>query len=246
MAGQEKLRCHTRDGGCHPPEFLFPGLIPLLCFAIALWFYFTTEDTATRSSLRFGLLLTATGFMLSLGPWLHWGTEATGIPLPAYLLYEFVPGFSVIRAPARFSLLTNAGLALLTAVIVPAVIQSIRNRSTIIPHRMLQGVFFLLIFTETINTPLPLTFIPRHGGLPAVESWLARQPEQVVIYYPLRYHLTYMYFSLWHWKKLINGWTGYMPPVFLEDMQRLNDLSKPESFVTMSAGAYSDCGLHTL
>jgi len=53
--------------------------------------------------------------LLSLGPELRFFNSLTGIILPERLLYEFVPGWDAIRAPARFIVLTNISLAILSS-----------------------------------------------------------------------------------------------------------------------------------
>lgn len=147
--------------------------------------------------------------------------------MPAWILYA-LPGVSVIRAPARFAILASMGLAMVLA----SVFASWQSRFQW-GRRAWPIVLACLVFLECLNRPLPLQRIPRGEGIPQVERWLASRPERVVVYYPLRYHLAYMYFSCWHWKRLINGWSGYLSKEMLEDERRMNLLPTPEAIETL-------------
>jgi len=213
--------------GMIPQEFLLPSFAALALFGGGIYLLFR-QDAIHKRTLRFGAILAAVGFVLSLGPYLHIGTEPTRIPLPALLLYKFIPGFSVIRAPARFSLLVSAGVAITAAGAVARIMESKKRWK-----RILIYVLSLIACLECLNKPLALQAIPIGKGIPKVEQWLAQRPERVVVSYPLRYHLSYMYFSYWHWKRLINGWTGYMANDFMKDETALNLLPSPESIETL-------------
>ena len=211
-----------------PPEFLFMGVIPSLLFLYGVMRWMIGKSTAAPNAVRLGLALAAGGLILSLGPWLHLGSRALPIPLPAWLLYQFVPGFSVVRAPARFSILVTLGVALVMAGVVSSWFQAMRKKHVI-------GFIALasLLMLECVNRPLPLQAIPHESGIPKVYHWMQSREERVIVCYPLRYHLDYMLYSLWHWKKLLNGWTGYMPNEFFEDERRLNTLPSTEAMETL-------------
>ena len=53
--------------------------------------------------------------LISLGPELRIFNNLTGIILPERLLYEVIPGWDAIRAPARFIIVTNISLAILSS-----------------------------------------------------------------------------------------------------------------------------------
>ncbi len=211
------------------PEFLFPGFCAIGVFFYACVQLFRKGIRKSDPTLRFGVFLTLTGFILALGPWLHIGTKATFVPLPGLLLYKIIPGFSVIRAPARFAVLVSAGLGITLAAAVPNLCDQFRRG-----HKVLLVVLLCLVTLEYLNKPLPIKPIPLKDQIPAVERWLSTRPERVVIHYPLRYHYGYMYFSMWHWKRLINGWSSYMPKEFFDNFARLNTLPSPEAVETLT------------
>ncbi len=211
-----------------PPNFLFPGWLPVILLIAGIGIGRRIHNDSAARLVRQGFWLAVVGFLFAFGPWLHLGTEATSIPMPAWLFYRYVPGFSVIRDPSRFSIILTAGLALAAAGAVVLMSQRFPGWRTGIG-----GVLVFLFGMECLNRPLPLQAIPYGRGIPQVEQWLAQRPERVIVSYPLRYNLAYMYFSIWHWKRLINGWTGYMPVNFFEDEQRLNTLPSPEALETL-------------
>ena len=53
--------------------------------------------------------------LISLGPELRIFNNLTGIILPERLFYEVIPGWEAIRAPARFIVITNISLAILSS-----------------------------------------------------------------------------------------------------------------------------------
>lgn len=209
--------------GIIPPEFLFPGLTAISLFFVACYSLCFRYSKVKENIICYGICIMIVGFTLSFGPKLHIGTEPSNIIMPAYFLYERVPGFSVLRAPARFSLLVTFGLSLVMGGVVSWYWNRIRYKKL-----FLVGLS-LGIMLECANKPLPLHPIPKGDGIPRVQQWLKEQPQNVIVCYPLRYHLDYMYFSTYHWKKLINGWSGYIPNELFGDEITLAALPAPEA-----------------
>lgn len=208
-----------------PPEFLFPGLTALGFLAAAVFWGARRGFCALPPAARYGLAAAATGFVFSFGPWMHWGTGALPVPMPAYVLYEWIPGFQVIRAPARFSLLVTLGLSLILAGMLS---EWLRGKDGLRRWGW-TALAAALIAIECRNQPLELRAVPHGEGIPAVHQWLAERPEKVIVCYPLRYHLDYMLYSTTHWKRLVNGWTGYMPGVYFEEERMLIELPSERS-----------------
>ncbi len=101
-----------------------------------------------RSIIGFHLAALAACFLLSLGPLPH----VLGRPLahqgPYRLLYDYVPGFDGVRAPARFGMLFALFLAVLASLGVRVIEQRVRRASLItIP-------LALLFFFEATAAPI--------------------------------------------------------------------------------------------
>ena len=130
---------------------------------------------------------------------------------PYRYLFRFVPGFDGLRVPARFAVFVMLALSLLAAFGVAAILQrfSIRGRW------LLTAAIVLALGLEFARFPLPYREVPVGNDVPAVYRWLASQPGELAIaHYPYRQRRErlWMYFSTYHWKRLVNGYSGYEPP----------------------------------
>ena len=74
---------------------------------------------------------------------------------------------------------------------------------------------------------VPLRLWP-YPDRPPLYSFLARQPDGIVAEFPApRMDLLpghdprYIYMSIFHWKRLVNGYSGYYPPSYIVRMERL-------------------------
>ena len=180
------------------------------------------------SSLRFvfAFFLLA-GFVLSLGPSIEWGSRAIG-PAPYLFLYEWVPGFQNVRLPERFSLLLMLGLAPLVGGALAGVRAS-WGRWAVVGL----GAF---LFLEHFSAPLNLEPVPTGARIPSVYHWLREEEAVRVVaevpttrYWGWRDDADPMYFSTVHWKRTVQGFTGYLPPTVNFVRWRLSHFPTPES-----------------
>ena len=103
-------------------------------------------------------------------------------------------------------------LSLLAAFGVVALLQrfSIRGRW------LLTTAIVVALGLEFARFPLPYREVPVGREVPAVHRWLASQPGDFAIaHYPYRQRRErlWMYFSTYHWKRLVNGYSGHEPSV---------------------------------
>jgi hypothetical protein len=163
------------------------------------------------SRLRFlFVFLALTGFLLSLGPRIEWSSRGLG-PGPYALLYEWVPGFASVRMPERFALILMLGLAPLVAGALGWLRSSIGSWPVVF-----LGAFS---FLEHLSGPLTLSPVPTGERIPSVYRWLHETDDVKVVadvpasaYWRWRADADPMYFSTVHWKRTVQGFTGYMPP----------------------------------
>jgi hypothetical protein len=177
------------DGTVDPERWAFPGLLgPLLALIGAM--------TAFRRSPRFvaiGVALVLLGFAGSLG--LH-------SPFGRFL-FEHVPLFRGIRAPARWAMIAYLGIAMLASLGALAVA---RRRAT-------YAVLLALLFVEL--RAAPIRWYLATGQTPPVYRWLARQQLRgAVVELPVDQASAYraMFWSHLHHHPLINGVSGFKPP----------------------------------
>jgi len=160
--------------------------------------------------------------VMALGPELPIG--AWKIPLPYQVAMDFVPGFSSMRAPRRFVLMAALGFAALAGIGLSAVVLQARRRF----GRAVAAGIALVAFVGTtaefgmLATPHRVRRVRSGGVAPEVYRVLATVPRGPVLEIPsnrfdghFRGALDvseYMFYSTVHWNRLIDGYSGYVPP----------------------------------
>jgi len=199
----------------------FPALLLGLC-GIAL----APNSRRTWTWVAVALI----GFLFSLGP----GDPPAGNPLlPLGYVYKAIPALSSLRATARFALLVTFATALLAAL---ATARYPRRRGW-----LLVPVFVLVLDYYPVGLPFSAcraeVFSPR-----PVDRWLLehnvplsgppgfRTPKQrdrkTLVELP-DYSGTsdwpreslYMLYSTQHWMNLVNGYTRFYPPGYVDDFR---------------------------
>ena len=189
-----------------PPELaLFPGYVALVLALVAV---VAIRPSAVMFSYVIGLLL---AFDLSLG--------LNGIVYP--VLHEHVGVFKGLRAPARASIFFLMFLAALAARGCAVALRPLPVMARMGAIAAIGAVALL----EYWVVPLRLWPYPER---PALYAFLARQPDGIVAEFPVPrvdllpgHDARYIYMSIFHWKRLVNGYSGYYPPSYLARMERL-------------------------
>ena len=196
--------------------FFLLGILRLL-LAKKLWSFRACLVLYLRSGPhRFYLLLLVLAVFLSFGPIIHF----LGLPIsygPYYLLYKFFPGFEGLRVPARFIVIVAFSVSVWAGLgMAPWLDRRVRHKG--------KTLFFLttavLILLEYVSIPLFMPSIPTGKDIPAVYQWLGNQKEALaVLELPLPSEpgevwreARYVYYSVYHWHKIVNGWSGFLPP----------------------------------
>jgi len=144
---------------------------------------------------------------------------------PYFLLHKYVPGFSGIRVASRFQIFVMFGLAVLAAYGLAGLS---RRLATFKPRKILLAALPVVILIEYLSVPVPLISVPVKNAIPEVYRWLARQPgDFAVVEIPLpllnmisRRECARTYYSAYHRKKLVNGYSGYFPGLYYELLRR--------------------------
>lgn len=240
----------THENGLPVYELtLYPGLVATLLAAYAL---------ARRSSgapLLYALL-GLTVFVLSLGPRVAVG--GVDVPLPYYLLYEFVPGFGSLRVPARMWAIVMLCVAVLAGFGMRALMQRLGGKRAL-PALAALSLVAALEFLPTL--PIDRYIDRGPPELAPAYSYLAENSseETVVAEVPFASpqdafrETPRMYRSTHGWWNLVNGYASYFPEGYDETRDALNDLPAPESlaklrqldvdYVIVHPGEYEEDGL---
>lgn len=164
----------------------------------------------------FWLLFLAGCLLVSLGP--HFGF---------YLALAQLPGVRLMRVPSRFTLPAYLALAMLATYGAASLVRTISSRKRGVGRR---GVALLvavgLIFAgEALYAPKEtFPFDPRP---PQVYEWLGRQPGDFAVFeYPVSpdiptIHARQVFYSIYHWKKLLVGYSGWQSEANRRRLERL-------------------------
>lgn len=195
--------------------------------------------TRTRVFLRergYFVAVLLAAMWLSLGPIPQSLGRPIEIVAPYRLLLEHVPGFDGVRVPARFAMIVALALAALagygaawvsrtrlgrTILFIAAVIAVLEG--TRLPF-IVNGAYALRDF----NAPEARLFRPARA--PAVYREFAAQPsDAVLIELPLGppdFDLRAMFYSVVHWRPLVNGYSGFYPPHYGRLITALSEIPR--------------------
>lgn len=205
----------------HWKEVLFPGFVAMGLGIAGLTYGLSSRaDRATRRHVTYYALVLVFALWSSFGP--RAGLYA--------VLYHSVPLFSFLRAPSRFGVAVTLALAVLSAF---AIARWPRIGSSPRPAWVAAALAGLAL------ADLHLPSMPfREAEPPSPVYRLLRQlPPGAVLEMPFFYtrathyrHSWYMLQSAYHWKPLINGYSDYLPPDFIEMTVPVSSFPNLESF----------------
>ncbi len=195
-----------------PERRLYPGALALAVSAFALVIGRGTLQTA--ASRKLALLWIAIGFLGSLG----FNTEFHTF------LYGAVPGFRAIRVPARWAVIAYVGLAILIALATAALARRSRALAFLVP----------IAFVVTLwQAPIRWYLIDPDPS--PVYTWLATQKldggvaelpmDAVASDYEAMLRATV------HHKPIVNGVSGFAPPLRVELSALSNATPVPDAFI---------------
>ena len=162
---------------------------------------------------RFYLLVLVLALLFSLGPLIRYQGRALGTG-PYQWLYDFVPGFEGLRVPARFVIMVAFALSVFAGFGLAGLIKAAPRLSWVFP--LLASALIVLESAASISR----VEMPTGSEIPEVYRWLARQEgDFAILELPLpasaaqvHREARYLYFSTYHWKRLVNGYSGFFPP----------------------------------
>ncbi|MDA1094621.1 MAG: hypothetical protein O3A25_15295 [Acidobacteria bacterium] len=209
-------------------EVLFPGFVMLGLAAVGV---VTGRQDRARSEASLEALpreagrpiVALYGTIALLAGWASFGPDG-GLYT---LLFETVPGFGLLRAPARLGIVTALALAVLAGV---GVTRLTRGRRT----AMLTAGLLAVALAELAAVPYPHFEAPR---FPAAYRMLAQLPPGPIAEFPyfnrrMEYprHAYYMVGSVTHWRPLVNGYSDVIPQDFRTEVNVVAGFPSAEAF----------------
>jgi hypothetical protein len=210
---------------------LFPGVVCVVLAVVALWPPWT--------AVRLGYVLAAAlAFDASLG--VH------GLTFP--LLREASGAFRGLRVPSRFSILVGLSLAVLAGHAVVRILDR---------WPAWRRPLFALLLGLVVLDPWPrLQLVPAWREPPSIYGAIPSGSPAILAEFPVTnargdtFGARYIYFSTFHWNRLINGNSGFLPPSWHEFVERTTDFpsgaslaylrSRGVQYIAVHGGFYAD------
>ena len=216
------LRAHFRSAiygsrmlpGRLPERALFPGLVPIALAAVGL----VPPLGSIRLAYTAGLLLAFDG---SLG--------FNGLSYP--LLFDWLSPIRGLRVPARFSVLVALSLAVLGGFGMQRLLAA---RATATASR---AMFAATVIAAVVNVWPNLPLREVWPEPPPIYGALAGVPHVVLAEFPVPvdygFNTPYMYFSIWHWRQMVNGYSGFLPHSYEQFQLDVTDFPDPSSIAAL-------------
>ena len=232
---------------------LFPGLVlPALALIGGMGTVRSVAAPAARAvRIIFGVLC-GVAIILSLGPYLVIPGTSARIPLPYLALYHAVPGWAGMRVPARFALLAVLAATPLAALGAIWIGERIARSRRVQRWRAWIPAFVSLALAalflgELGMKPLPLAISPTEPEVPRVYSWLGSTGSGPLLELPLDRSVDqrYLFLSTIHWRQIVNGRSGFMPPIHDDLREVLATFPAPRALQYAAAIGLGTIVVHT-
>src|SRR5262249_989613 len=136
-----------------------------------------------------------------------------GITYP--MLYRYIPTLRSLRVPARFDLILNLALGALASF---GLLALRAHPGRVATFAGAAAIAFIAL--ESASSPA----LGAVAGPSLADRWLVTQPRGVVVELPVprleamwpTRESRYMYEGTVHWLPMVNGYSGFFPPSYLE------------------------------
>jgi len=200
-------------------KVLFTGFIVVILFITSMIYIFKRYKSNKRilNNTILYFLIGSACFLLSFGALVRFSDSDSGIIGPHMLFQTIVPGFEGIRALGRYYILVLLSVSVIIGMAFSLFLKKIKKRSF---SPLLYSILIIMILLEyhwiPPFQPIPLEKAKTSNSIPQVYRWLSDQEKDaVIIEFPIdagvKKTAEYMYFSTYHWKKIVNGYSGYIP-----------------------------------
>jgi len=210
----------------HAERALFPGAATIVLAVAGAW----PPLTAWRAAIIGAGVVAFDG---SLG--------LNGVLYP--LLYRWFPPLHSVRVPARFAMLVVLTLGLLAgsgAMRLLARFRSVKTR--VVAVAALTGVIIADAWPHSDRLPV-------WQSPPSIYAALPR--AAVLFEFPVHSpadrfseNLPYMYFSLWHWRPLVNGYSGFTPASYEALLQGVSSFPETQALKYLEDVGVTHIALH--
>jgi hypothetical protein len=190
------------------------------------WGFSGNELHLFPGALAIALAVVALLFRRGRFAWIYAALAALAVELSFGLngtlyrwLYEHVASLNGFRAPARFAILGCCALAVLGGFGFQALLRFVPGRQS---RRALLITTLVALGLEFGSAPMRLE--PLATEVPDGYKFLRRMHPSVIVELPFEdWEMApdFMYWSTYHWNALVNGYSGYQPPAYIETLRRM-------------------------
>ena len=211
----------------HAERALFPGATTIALAVIGAW----PPLTASRVALIAAGIVSLDG---SLG--------LNGVVYRA--LYRWFLPLHSVRVPARFAVLVVLTLALLAGIGAARLLSRFSSASAQMAAAACVTAF-IIVDAWPHSDRLPVWRSPPsvYAALPSQGSVLFEFP----VHLPadrFSENLPYMYFSMWHWRPMVNGYSGFIPASYDALLQRVSTFPDPPTLNYLESVGVTHIALH--
>lgn len=175
-----------------PERALFPGVMPLMLAGLGI--------APPLSPIRLAYTI---GLLVALD--CSFGFNGAFYPL----LHRSFPPVRGLRVPARFSVIVGLTLAIFAGFGIRRILGWCRSRT------IRQGLIAAATVLIAIDAWPALPRVPVWKEPPPVYEALKDRSDVVLAEFPVDenavFNTPFMYFSIWHWQRSVNGYSGYVP-----------------------------------
>jgi len=179
-----------------------------------------------------------------LAGWLSFGPGG-GALSPYPLMHAVVPGFASLRSLFRLAVLVQIGIVGLATLALHGIARALgRGKGR---HRLglaVTVILGLLVVAEQWPRTGPIQVVPPADPEPTWVRWVRTRTEtdDVFAFFPFPrrrrardYTVTaqWMYWQTFHWRPMVNGYSGYFPASFRELKRRLRDFPSPRGLAAL-------------
>ena len=142
------------------------------------------------------------------------GQVSIDLSFPFAWLYNNVPGFNGIRVASRYAVFVLLSVSVLAGFGLKYWLRKFKKKRI---KTYLIVAIIILLNCEYLVIPHAMKSLPVGKDIPPTYTWIKENAQnnpiiELPFFGALGHNSIYMYFSLFHKKNIVNGFSGFMPP----------------------------------
>lgn len=195
--------------------FMTSAVLLLVLSLIFFLFKQNKDSTSENKNFFIYVFIFIWALLLSFGKNISFlGQSPKGIFFPFQWFHSWIPGFKGIRVPSRYAAIVIFALIVMAGYAFAFISRKIKKKPAQV---YVAAGLALFLNLEHLTVPQRMMFFPPKKDIPPPYQWMKKQKENLVLlelpfFNIMARESIYMYFSCFHQKKLVNGYSGFFPP----------------------------------